>query len=64
MILLARPIFNFQSFLLDFEKWAWTDGSTDTTCENSNYYRPWLWVGLVDQYFEKENDLEVQKHKN
>ena len=26
-----------------------TDGQTDTTCENSDHYRPWLWVGLMDQ---------------
>ena len=26
------------------------DGRTDPTCENSDHYRPWLWVGLVDQY--------------
>ena len=24
------------------------DGRTDTTSENSDHYRPWLWVGLVD----------------
>ena len=33
-------------YLRDFEKC----GRTDTTCENSdNNYRPWLWVGRVDQ---------------
>ena len=26
-----------------------TDGRTDNTCENNDHYRPWLWVGLVDQ---------------
>ena len=26
-----------------------TDGSTDTSCENSDHYRSWLWVYLVDQ---------------
>ena len=25
------------------------DGRTDTTCNNSDHYRPWLWVCLVDQ---------------
>ena len=25
------------------------DGRTDNTCENSDHYRPWLWVVLVDQ---------------
>ena len=35
--------------LLDFEKCGRTDGQT---CVNirSNHYRPWLWVGRVDQY--------------
>ena len=27
-----------------------TDGRTDTTCENSDHYRPLWWVGLVDQF--------------
>ena len=22
---------------------------TDNTCENSDHYRPWLWVGRMDQ---------------
>ena len=26
-----------------------TDGRTDTTLKNSNFYRPCLWVSLVDQ---------------
>ena len=26
-----------------------TDVRTDNKCENSDHYRPWLWVGLVDQ---------------
>ena len=26
----------------------WESG--DTTCKNSDNYRPWLWVGLVNQY--------------
>ena len=26
------------------------DWRTDNTCENRDHYRPWLWVGLVDQY--------------
>ena len=26
-----------------------SDGRTDYTCQNSDHYRPWLWVGLVDQ---------------
>ena len=31
--------------LLDFEKW----GRTDDMRENNDPYRPWLWVGRVDQ---------------
>ena len=26
-----------------------TDRRIDNTCENSDHYRPWLWVGLVNQ---------------
>ena len=26
-----------------------TDGRTDDMCRNNDHYRPWLWVGLVDQ---------------
>ena len=25
------------------------NGRTDDMCEYSDHYRPWLWVGLVDQ---------------
>ena len=25
------------------------DLCTDNTCENGDHYRPWLWVGPVDQ---------------
>ena len=32
------------------EKWGRTDGRTDNTYENNDDYRPWLWVGRVDQY--------------
>ena len=28
---------------------CFADERTDTTCENSDHYRPWLRVGLVDQ---------------
>ena len=34
--------------LLDFEKWRMYE-RTDM-CENNDPYRPWLWVGRVDQY--------------
>ena len=26
---------------------------TDDMCENSDHYRPWSWVGLVNQYIKK-----------
>ena len=29
--------------------WKVGDGRTDTTCENSDHYRPWSMVGRVDQ---------------
>ena len=31
----------------NFEKW----GRTDNMCKNKDPYRPWLWVGRVDQKF-------------
>ena len=31
------------------EKWGRTDGRTDDMRKNNDHYRPWLWVGLVDQ---------------
>ena len=31
------------------EKW----GRTDNMCENNDPYRPWLWIGRVDQYHNK-----------
>ena len=54
MIHLARPtlspvaniVFSLCFVLLDFEKW----GRTDDMCKNNDPYRPWLWVGRVDQY--------------
>ena len=35
--------------LFCFEKWQRTDGRTEDMCKNNDHYRPWLWVGLVDQ---------------
>ena len=35
----------FVLFLLDFVK-CWR---MDNMCENNDNYRPWLWVGRVDQ---------------
>ena len=54
MIHSARPtvspvvIIVFTWNLFCFEKWGRADGRT--LCENSDHYRPRLWVGLVDQY--------------
>ena len=31
------------------------DGRTDNMCENNDHYRPWLWVGWVDQQMKKQN---------
>ena len=33
-----------------FEKWGRTYGRTDNMCVNNYPYRPWLWVGRVDQF--------------
>ena len=35
-----------------------TDVRTDYMCENDDHYRPWLWVGRVDQY--KRNPLKLR----
>ena len=37
---------------------GWTDRQTNGMCENSDHYRPWLWVGLVDQ---KHQQLKSDK---
>ena len=29
---------------------GWTDGRTDDKFKNNYHYRPWLWVGFVDQF--------------
>ena len=49
-----------------FEKWGRTYRRTvtDKMCENNDPYRPWLWVGRVDQQFQLlmnkcENALNV-----
>ena len=39
-----------------------TDGRTDNTFENNEYYRPWLWVGQVDQ-FHDSNALQMKKDR-
>ena len=46
----SEHCFHFVFILQDFEKWGWTDGRTDNMCENNYPYRPWLWIGWVDQY--------------
>ena len=38
-----------------------TDGWIDNTCGNSDHYRPWLWVDLVDQKKEKLKSKEWKK---
>ena len=38
-------------FFLLYEILKIGDWRTDTTCENSDHYRPWLWVGLVDHLY-------------
>ena len=40
----------FVLFCEIFEKSRRTYRCTDNTCENSGHYRPWLWVGLMDQF--------------
>ena len=41
-------------------------GRTDNMCENNDLYRPWLWVGRVDQkgtfkyHMEEETETSVQ----
>ena len=59
MIYLARPtvlsvaniVFTWKLFC--FEKWGRTYVRTyvrkDDMCENNDHFRPWLWVGRVDQ---------------
>ena len=42
--ILASKLFSFVRFLKT------RDGRTDKTCENSDYNRSWLWVGLVDHW--------------
>ena len=42
IIILTWNLFCFARF--------WNVGRTDTTGENSDHYRPWLWVGLEDQF--------------
>ena len=50
--LTVSPVANmvFTWNLFRFEKWGRTDGQSDDMCKNNDHYRPWLWVGLVDQY--------------
>ena len=43
------PIVKCSHEILFFGKILKTFGCVDITCENSDHYRPWLRVGLVDQ---------------
>ena len=43
----SEHCFSLCLVLLDFEKW-WRMNM----CENNEPYRPWLWVGRVDQLYE------------
>ena len=50
----SRSLFSVVFCFARFEKWGRTDGRTnertDNMCKNSDdHYRPWLWVGRVDQ---------------
>ena len=45
--------------LLDFEKWGRTD-----VCANNCPYRPWLWVGRVDQYLIYALSLDVRTRED
>ena len=47
----VSPVANivFAFVLLGYEKWRRMDGRTDDMCKNYDPYRPWLWVGRVDQ---------------
>ena len=55
MIHLARPtvspVANIVFALFCFARFweVGTDGRTDNICKNNDPYRPWLWVGHVDQ---------------
>ena len=53
---LANSEHCFRWNLFCFENWGRTDGRTyertyerKTCAKNNDHYRPWLWVGLVDQ---------------
>ena len=50
----SRPVEVTIFIIRHFEKWGQTDVQTevwqDDICEYSDHYRPWLWVGRVDQY--------------
>ena len=43
-----------------FEMW----GRTDNMCENNDPYRPWFWVGRVDQFANPPTLIKYKKFKN
>ena len=46
------PVANIVFALFCFARFwkVGTDGRTDNMCKNNDPYRPWLWVGRVDQF--------------
>ena len=53
----VSPVVNivFAWKLFCFEK----RGRTDDMCKNNDHYRPWLWVGLVDQHREISKKMHL-----
>ena len=47
IIILTWKLFRFCQILKSSDEK--TDVQNDDMCENSDHYRPWLWVSLVDQ---------------
>ena len=58
MIHWARPSSEHCFLFLDLESGDW---QTDNMCENNDLYRPWLWVGRVDQKSWWENTAGKEK---
>ena len=51
MIHSARPTVAITMLTWNLFCLAMTEGRTDTNCQNSDHFRPWLWVSLVDGYY-------------
>ena len=47
---IVSPVANFVFCRFVFLDLKSGDGQTDNMCENNDPYRPWLWVGRVDQF--------------